>query len=339
MQLTTTRIFRPVMNAGVVYARIAGSSDAMQSIGGLEEVKLSINEDIKKQGDFSRGGGGSRASVSRIESVTMSAALQDLNVVNIARAVFGTASSVAAATITGEPIVAHRGGLTPLAHLSPTSVVAKTLVATTGAVAGTGNGTLTLDGVAPLGQGATVGAYTVTCTVAAVDGGTFQVKAPDNTVLGTVVVGETFSGPIKFSIAAGLTDFVVADAFTVTVAGTAVSAAANYEVRPEGLFWLDDAPAIVNGQRLAVDYAHGGYDLVEALTGASPILEMLYAGVNEADNNNPSTVELFRVKLGATKDFGLIDKEFGTLQMEGEVMLDPTKTGVGVSRFFRKKFI
>ena len=339
MKLTTTRIFRPVMNAGVVYARIAGSSDALQSIGGLEECKLAINEDIKKQSDYSRGGGGTRATVSRIESVMMSATLQDFNAVNLARAVFGTASSVAAATIVGESIVAHRGGLTPLAHLNPTTVVAKTLAATAGAVSGTGNGTLTLDATAPLGQGATVGAYTVTCTAAAADGGTFQVKAPDNTVLGTVEVGETFNGPIKFSIADGLTDFAVADAFTVTVAGTSVNAAANYEVRPEGLFWLDDAPAIVDGQRLVVDYAHGGYDLVEALTGASPILEMLYAGVNEADNNKPSTVELFRVKLGATKEFGLIDQDFGTLDMEGEVLLDPSKTGTGVSRFFRKKFV
>lgn len=248
MSIATARIFRPVMNAGAVYARLAGTTDAMQSVGGLEVLTLNIAEDTKKQTDYSRAGGGTRAQVKRVESVTMAATLQDLNSVNMARAVFGTASAIAGATVVGEAIVARLGGLCRLAHISPTSVVVKKAAAT-------------------------------------------------------------------------------------------VAAAGNYEVRPEGIFFLDGATGVDDEDALTVDYAHSGYDLIEALTTAAPILEMAYAGVNEADNGKPSTVDLFRVQMGATKGLGLIDQDFGTLEIEGEVLLDPTKTGAGVSRFFRVQVV
>lgn len=242
--MLTSRIFRPVMNAGGVYARLVGAAAPLQSIGGLEELKLDIKEDIKKQPDMSRSGGGTRAQVRRIESISMSLKLQDLNVVNMARAVFGSASAIAASTVVGEAVMAYLGGLIPLAHINPSTVVLK-------------------DGA--------------------------EVIAP----------------------------------------------AGNYEVRPEGLFIFDDAGDILDATALTVDYAHSGYDLIEALTTAAPILEMRYAGVNEAGSGSASIVDLFRVQLGATKSWGLIDKDFGTLDVEGEVLLDPTKSGEGISRFFR----
>lgn len=246
--MLTSRIFRPVMNAGVVYARALNAAVPMQSIGGIEELVLNIEEDTIKQTDYSRGGGGTRAQVKRVKSVGMAAKLQDLNMVNVARAVFGTASSVAESTVTGEAVTAYKGGLIRLAHIKPTTVVLK--------------------------QGATT-----------------------------------------------------------------IAAANNYEVRPEGIFVFDGATGIDDGDALTVDYAFGDYDLVEALTGAAPILEMAYAGVNEAADGAPSVVDLWRVQLGATKGFGLIDKEFGTLDIEGEVLLDPTKSGAGVSRFFRVQMV
>lgn len=242
--MQTSRIFRPVMNVGVVYARLVGSAAPLQSIGGLEELKIDIKEDVKKQKDMSRAGGGTRAQARRIDTISMSAKLQDVNIVNLARAVFGTASAIAAATVVNEPVVAYTGGLIALAHINPSAVVLK-------------------------------------------DG-----------------------------------------ADTIAPAG-------NYEVRPEGLFVFDDAPDILDGTALTVSYAHSGYDLIEALTTAAPMLEMRYAGVNEAGSGSASVVDLFRVQLGAAKSWGLIDKDFGTLDVEGEVLLDPTKTGAGISRFFR----
>ncbi len=49
--MPTIRTFRPMLNSGQVYARLAGTAAALAEIGGVAELKLSINEDIKKQGD------------------------------------------------------------------------------------------------------------------------------------------------------------------------------------------------------------------------------------------------------------------------------------------------
>lgn len=242
--MLTTRIFRPTLNAGQVYARLAGSAAKLQSVGGVAELVLNIEEDIKRQKDYSRGGGGNRAQVNRIEAIGMTAKLQDLNPVNLARVVFGDTATVVASTVTGEAVTAYKGGLIPLAHLNPSSVVLK-------------NGAAT------------------------------------------------------------------------------IAATANYEVRPEGLFVFDTSPAITDAMPLTVDYAHSGYDLIEALTRAAPTLEMMYAGVNEAMDGATSTVELYRVRTGALKSWGLINDDFAELDIEGEVLLDPTKIGAGISRFFR----
>lgn len=242
--MLTQRIFRPTLSAGVVYARLAGASGQLQSIGGIAELVLNVEEDVKKQKDFSRGGGGNRAQVNRIDSVKMSAKLQDLNPVNLARVVFGNTAAVVASTVVGEAVTAHEGGLIKLAHLNPTAVVLKKAAVT-------------------------------------------------------------------------------------------IAAAGNYEVRPEGLFVLEGAADIADNDALTVDYAYAGYDVIEALTQAAPTLELLFAGVNEALDGASSTVELFRVKTGALKSWNLINEDFAELDIEGEVLLDPTKAGAGISKFFR----
>lgn len=246
--MLTSRIFRPTMMAGIVYAREVGSAVALQSIGGIEELTLAIDETKITQANTSSSGGGNRAVVYRINEMTMTAKLQDLNPVNLARSLRATATEVAASTVVGEAHTAYRGGLLRLAHLNPSTVA-------------------------------------------------------------------------------------VTDALAV-----AIPAAGNYEVRPEGLFFYDDAPGIdAAGEPILVSYAHSGYDVLQALTTAAPILEMSFAGVNEALEDATSVVDLFRVQLSATQGLNLISAgSFATLDIAGEVLQDPTKTGAGVSKYFRK---
>lgn len=90
--------------------------------------------------------------------------------------------------------------------------------AVTQSFSGTGNGTLTLDATEPRQAHCKKGAYTVKCVAAAENGGTFEVFDPEGDSLGTVAVGATFTNQIKFALADGSTDFIVGDAFTVTVA-------------------------------------------------------------------------------------------------------------------------
>lgn len=253
--MLSTRVFRPTMMAGIVYAREVGSTQPLQPIGGIEEFTIAIDEAKITQSNTSSSGGGNRAVVYRINAMTIAAKLQDLNPINLARSLRSAATAVAAGTVTDELAVARAGGLTRLAHLQPATVVVR--------------------------------------------------NAATN---------------------------------------AAINAAGNYEVRPEGLFWYDDAAALTGapagGLGIEVDYAHSGYDVIQALTAAAPILEMSFSGVNEALEDAPCVVDFWRVQLSATKGLNLISAgAFATLDIEGEVLRDPTKTGAGVSKYFRKQML
>ena len=86
---------------------------------------------------------------------------------------------------------------------------------TTDATGNTGNGAI---GALSLGDNAQVGDYVATCIAAAGNGGTFAVIAPDGRRLADATVAVAYASPhINFTIADGAADFVVGDAFTLTV--------------------------------------------------------------------------------------------------------------------------
>jgi hypothetical protein len=265
--MLSTRVFRPTMMAGVVYAREVGSAQPLQPIGGVEELTLAIDEAKITQANFESSGGGNRAAVFRINEMTLAAKLQDLNPINYARTLRGIHTEVAASTVTDELGTALPGGLVRTAHINPTTVVVRN--ATSSAV---------------------------------------------------------------------------------------IAAADNYEVRPEGIWFYDDSAALAAalaawetanptldpadwpGLGIEMDYAFNGYDVIEALTRSAPIMEFMFAGVNEAGEDAASIVDLWRVQLSATKGLNLISAgAFSTLDIEGEVLRDPTKTGAGISKYMRKR--
>lgn len=260
--MLSTRVFRPTMMAGVVYGREVGSAQPLQPVGGCEELTLAIDETKINQANYESSGGGNRATVYRINEMTLAAKLQDLNPINLARTLRGLHTEVAASTAVGEVGVAIPGGLTRLTHINPTTVVVK-------------NGEAT------------------------------------------------------------------------------IAMADNYEVRPEGIFWYDDSEALDDaktvwetanpgltwpGLTIGTDYAFNGYDVIQTLTRAAPIMEFMFAGMNEAMEDAACIVDIWRVQLSATKGLNLISgSNFSVLDIEGEVLRDPTKTGAGISKYMRKR--
>jgi hypothetical protein len=271
--MLSTRVFRPTMLAGIIYGREVGSTQPMQQLGGCEELTLAIDETKINQANFESSGGGNRATVFRINEMTLAAKLQDLNPINLARTLRGLHTEVAASTVVDELGSALPGGLVPTDHINPTTVVVRN--ATSSAV---------------------------------------------------------------------------------------IAAAANFEVRPEGIWWFDDSAALATaraadlaaweianptldpadyewpGLGIEMDYAYNGYDVIETLTRAAPIMEFMFAGMNEASEDAASIVDIWRVQLSATKGLNLISAgSFSTLDIEGEVLKDPTKTGAAISKYMRKR--
>ena len=239
-----TETYKPSMTVGQVYARPYGSAAAPMPIGNVLELALEHKEQVIKQPDMSRLGGGTHAEVRRIEEVTLKMKLADINVVNLARATMGTLQAVAMGTVADEAHVATLGGLVRLAHIQPTAVVLK--------------------------KGVTV-----------------------------------------------------------------VAAAGNYEVRPEGIYILPTATDLTAADAITVAYSYGEYAAIEALTTKAVELELTFGGLNEADEGKAVLVEIWRASQGVTKSLALIQSKFGALDIEGTVLMDPTKVGVGISKYYK----
>jgi phage tail sheath gpL-like len=94
----------------------------------------------------------------------------------------------------------------------------------------TGDGTVT--GLAvTAGESPVPGVWTLTCTAAATDSGTFELVDPNGVVVDsaiTVAVAETNCGGLAFTVADGTTDYAVGNYFLLTVSATAVEVEAKW---------------------------------------------------------------------------------------------------------------
>lgn len=159
-------------------------------------------------------------------------------------------------------------------------------------------------------------------TVEAEDAGTVT-DAPYTAHLGALV-------PLPHSGVSALT------VKTGAALGTATAVdAANYELRPEGLWIHEDAAGLTEGANLWLSYSHADQVVIQTLTSQAPELYIRFAGLNEVDSGKPSIVDMWRVSQGVAKQLALIQKGFTTLDIEGEVRKDPNKTGVGISPYMQ----
>lgn len=120
-------------------------------------------------------------------------------------------------------------------------------------------------------------------------------------------------------------------------AATPVDMAGNYEIRPEGVFVFADAAGIADADKLWVSYSYGAYAAIEALTTKAVELELIFGGLNEADSGNPVVVNIWRASQGVTKALTLVGKGFNALDVEGTVLMDPTKVGAGLSKYYKAR--
>ncbi len=74
---------------------------------------------------------------------------------------------------------------------------------------------------------------------------------------------------------------------------------------------------------------------MQALTTSGKEYELYFEGLNEARSGKPVTVQAYRVKLGAAQALSLIGEDYAALEMTGKLLKDTSKSGVGVSQYFR----
>lgn len=122
----------------------------------------------------------------------------------------------------------------------------------------------------------------------------------------------------------------------VQKAGAPVPALGNFDLLPEGIRIRADAAALTDGDAITVSYDYADQVVIEALTAKAPELVLRFGGLNEADSGRPVIVDLWRVSQSVTKQLALMQaKGFAALDIEGSLLQDPTKVGVGISRYMR----
>lgn len=241
--------YYPYLGSGKIYARIAGAAAGLLPLGNASDLSLSVKDEKKTMKDFTKPGGGTYASVIRIDTVTCKMKLFDLNKTNVARAVFGTEAAMTGAAVLDEVVTAYKGALVPLAHPGPSAVVVTNSAATTTYVQGV-----------------------------------------------------------------------------------------DYEVSGGGIVIIDTG-AILDAQALKVDYTFATYNKVEGMTSGAVTLELHFEGLNEANSGKPVILDIWRAQLSPTKALDLLGDKFSELDVEAEVLKDPSKTGAGVSQYFRVKMV
>lgn len=117
------KVYKPALISGEVFARKYGTTDPLLSVGNVDALKLTHEEDVKKMQDRRRSGGGTYAKATRLTGINIALQLRDINKTNLSRAIKGDTTAVESGSVTGEVHKANKGALVRLAHAKPSAVV------------------------------------------------------------------------------------------------------------------------------------------------------------------------------------------------------------------------
>ena len=122
----------------------------------------------------------------------------------------------------------------------------------------------------------------------------------------------------------------------VTISKGAVEIpAAAYEVMSAGIRFLAPVAGYIDGDTLDVSYTALETQRVAALTEPSQEYEALFIGLNKADNGAPVVVHGFRLRLGVGGlDLLSESNDFAKSDLSGQLLVDTSRTGTGVSQYF-----
>ena len=129
----------------------------------------------------------------------------------------------------------------------------------------------------------------------------------------------------------GISSVVVKDVTGVTT----YTEGTDYTLQPDGSILILSTGTIGDGDMLKISYSYVAHNRVEALTESGSDLEVKFVGYNTAEADKPITVIFHKVRFGVSDKYPLITEDFNKLTVKGELQLDETITGAGLSQFFK----
>ena len=128
---------------------------------------------------------------------------------------------------------------------------------------------------------------------------------------------------IDTAVAAVVTDAAGTSTYDVDV---------DYVVSAGGIRALSSG-AITEGEALKVTYTKKAGNAMQALTESGAVVPVVIDGVNDA-TGKPWTLKFFKWSPSPTAGMDLIGDDFGSFDIEGAVLADPSIVATGKSKFF-----
>ncbi|MCP4342181.1 MAG: hypothetical protein GY799_25695 [Desulfobulbaceae bacterium] len=131
----------------------------------------------------------------------------------------------------------------------------------------------------------------------------------------------------------------IASSVTVTSdpAGTTHVEGTDYEINAMGIQIIAGG-GISASDPLLVTYTSLTSIDIQAVVNSGATYDVMFSGTNESIDNQPRIFHFYKWKPGPTEGLNVISTDdFGNLVLSGEVVLDTTKTGAGVSQYFESK--
>lgn len=295
------------LGSGKLYMQEIGGTAGAIEVGNCSALAFAVTEDAKELKDFTQPGGGTYNEVRRISAVECNFTATDLSPTNLARALYGGVTDVAAGAVSGESMTVYPGAFSAFANLQASSPTPT--VATPGATAATRANTTAY----------ALGAYVVPASA----NGYYYKATAAGTSGGSIPTYPT-------TVGATVTDGTV----TWTCAGkTAVVSGTDYELRSSGL--LVGSAATIAGEVWTVGYTKAAASRVEALVSSGKEYKLIFDGLNEARSGKRTRVTAHRVKAGALANLALIGEDYGAAECTGKLLKDTTITTVGLSQYFK----
>ena len=123
-------------------------------------------------------------------------------------------------------------------------------------------------------------------------------------------------------------------AVSITNDATPLVEGTDFEVKGGGVRILPDAENVLDGDTVLMSYTHASSRTVEAILNAGKEYRLSFDGFNQANDNTPVILDVWRAK-NAPTSIGLIADDFGAMEFTFDLLKDDSKVGAGVSQFFK----
>ena len=190
------------------------------------------------------------------------------------------------------------------------------------------------------GGGVAATAYSVSSMGISINGHSFTDENLAMILYGdaTKITGAAITDEIHTAYKGGLVPFkeIPNLAQTITVkssdGNTTYTEDTDYTLSPAGIKITDNS-TIANEDEIKVSYNAKNQSIIEILTNSGYEYELFFEGFNDADNGNEFNVQIHRAKFSPTGGLGLIQDDFAEATLEGQALVDATKTGAGISKY------